>query len=79
MIISNMTFKKMSRFDPRYPDPMPNRPPLSEVYLLECETDEGLKECPFFFFEGDARTPATFGNVLEAAAAAIRRMEKLAA
>jgi hypothetical protein len=79
MIISNMTFKKMGKFDPRYPDPMPNRPAFSAVYLLECETDEGPKECPFFFFEGDAMTPATFGNVLEAAAASIRRLEKLAA
>ena len=75
MIIIDLSVRKMDHADPRYPDPMPERP-FTDVYLLTAKTDDGEDhECPFFLTDlvGEM-TPSRTADMLKLFAAAIAKM-----
>jgi hypothetical protein len=80
MIIYNLKFAKMDKTDPRYPSADAWKRSdgsiidFTDVYLCECETDDGPREKSYFVTHD--MTPKDMESVLTAFAVAIGRMDK---
>lgn len=84
MLITNLSIQKMSPDDPRYPDALPPpKGPFTEVYRMECTTDDGQSlETAFFWgpnFPRGEPTPKNFAAMLQLFATVVSRIEQKAA
>lgn len=75
MIITNLTLQKMDHSDPRYPDPIKDRP-FSDVYRLEATMDDGSQQESVFFVMDHAgpMTTQRTANMLKGFVRAIENM-----
>lgn len=77
MIILDCKIGKMDKADPRYPTETRKTPdgspiPHTDVYLCQCETDEGPFEASFLVTQ--EMTPEYLSGIIMTFGAAVRRM-----